>query len=638
MSASTHTPSSATSSATAADTSRAQTQTDTKAPVFDPTSGPAPEGRLGEAVSRLIGVLISPEMARWRARMVIAFLLTFVAKGFSVASPVAFGEGVNVITRAVGDGGLASVSFGAAAMMFVAYGLLRFASTSMPQLRDAIFAPVSQDAQRLTAVQGFAHVQTLSLSFHQTKRTGAMNRIIDRGANAVDFLLRFLVFNILPALAELVLAASVAAILYGWEFSLIIVIAVLAYAVLTGLMTEWRVKIRRRMNEADTEVNARAVDTLTNFETVKAFAAEQREANRFDQAKQRYADAATQSQQSLAGLNAAQSAIMNGGLLAVALTGAWKAFQGELQPGDVAALTLMLMNVYQPLNILGWAYREIKQASVDLERLFQTLQIKPDVADVDEAPALAVTGGGVQFEAVSFAHDGRARSVSDMSFELKPGQFIGLAGPSGAGKSTLLRLLFRFYDPDQGRVLIDGQDISKISQTSLRENLGLVPQDVVLFNDTLRENIHYGRPEADEAALWDAVERAYLKDFVESLPDGLETRVGERGLKLSGGEKQRVGVARAILKNPPILILDEATSALDSETESEVQAALAEAAKGRTTIAVAHRLSTIARADQILVLEDGRLTEQGDHAALLAKGGRYAAMWKRQAETGEAGG
>ena len=412
-------------------------------------------------------------------------------------------------------------------------------------------------------------------------------------------------------------------------------VAVIAYAVITGLMTEWRVKLRRQMNEADTEVNARAVDTLTNFETVKAFAAEQREADRFDTAKKRYAEAASKSQQSLAGLNAAQAAIMNGGLLAVALTGAFKVLNGQLEAGDVAALTLMLMNVYQPLNILGWAYREIKQASVDLERLFQTLKLKPEVADKPDAPALVLKGGGVRFEGVSFAHDGRDRSVSEVSFEIAPGSFVGLAGPSGAGKSTLLRLLFRFYDPDEGRVLIDGQDIAGVTQSSLRNALGLVPQDVVLFNDTLRENILYGHPEADEDALWDAVERARLGDFVRSLPKGLETRVGERGLKLSGGEKQRVGVARAILKNPPILILDEATSALDSETESEVQAALAEAARGRTTIAVAHRLSTIAKADQIIVLEDGHVAEQGDHAALLGREGRYAAMWRRQAEAGE---
>ncbi|WP_440959450.1 ABCB family ABC transporter ATP-binding protein/permease [Oceanicaulis sp. LC35] len=601
----------------------------------NPTEGPAPEGRLGEAISRLLAILASDDMRRWRPRMAIAFLITLASKGFAVASPIAFGEGVNVLTRGAVDGALAMGLFGSAALMFLAYGLLRFASTGAPQLRDAIFAPVSQDAQRLTAVQGFAHVQTLSLSFHQTKRTGAMNRIIDRGANAVDFLLRFLVFNILPALVELVLAAVVAAVLYGWAFSVIIVVAVIAYAVVTGLMTEWRVKLRRQMNEADTEVNARAVDTLTNFETVKAFAAEQREADRFDAAKTRYAEAASKSQQSLAGLNAAQAAIMNGGLLAVALTGAFKVLNGQLEAGDVAALTLMLMNVYQPLNILGWAYREIKQASVDLERLFQTLKLKPEVADKPDAPALALKGGGVRFEGVSFAHDGRDRSVSDVSFEIAPGSFVGLAGPSGAGKSTLLRLLFRFYDPDEGRVLIDGQDIAGVTQSSLRNALGLVPQDVVLFNDTLRENILYGWPEADEDALWDAVERARLGEFVRSLPKGLETRVGERGLKLSGGEKQRVGVARAILKNPPILILDEATSALDSETESEVQAALAEAARGRTTIAVAHRLSTIAKADQIIVLEDGHVVEQGDHMALLGQEGRYASMWRRQAEAGE---
>lgn len=601
----------------------------------DVLEGPAPEGRMGEAIARLLKILASPEMARWRPRMIVAFVITLGAKGFAVSAPVAFGEGVNVISRAMGEGGAGAASFAAAAGLLIAYGLLRFASSGAPQLRDAIFAPVTNDAQRLTAVQGFAHVQSLSLAYHQTKRTGAVNRIIDRGANAVDFLLRFLVFNILPALVELALAAGVAAVLYGWEFSLIIVVAVLAYAALTWLLTEWRVKLRRVMNEADTEVNARAVDVMANFETVKAFAAEQRETDRFDDAKTRYAGAATKSQQSLAALNAAQAAIMNGGLLAVAVLGAWKAVNGQLEVGDIAALTMMLMQVYQPLNILGWAYREIKQASVDLERLFQTLRLRPEIEDGEGARDLKVQGGAVRFEGVNFAHDGRSRSVDDVSFDIPAGAYVGLAGPSGAGKSTLLRLLFRFYDPDSGRVLIDGQDLTEVTQASLRANLGLVPQDVVLFNDTLRANIEYGRPGADEAAIADAVERAHLKAFVDSLPDGLETRVGERGLKLSGGEKQRVGVARAILKNPPILILDEATSALDSETESEVQAALAEAARGRTTIAVAHRLSTIARADLILVMEDGALAEAGTHSALLSAGGRYAAMWTRQIEAGE---
>ncbi|MCP2669871.1 ABC transporter ATP-binding protein/permease [Maricaulaceae bacterium EIL42A08] len=596
--------------------------------------GPAPEGRLSEAVARLIKILVSPEMAKWRLRMGVALVITFITKLFAVTSPMAFGEGINAITRSLTGSPDATAPAGlSAAVGFVLlYGLLRFAAAGGPQLRDALFAPVSQDAQRITAVQGFAHVQSLSLGYHQTKRTGAVNRLIDRGANAIDFLLRFLVFNILPAIVELVLAAVLVSIFYGWIFSVVMVVAVLAYALVTWLMTEWRVKLRREMNEADTEVNARSVDVMANFETVKAFAAEDRETRRFDDAKTAYANAATKSQQSLAALNAAQAAIMNGGLLAVALIGVGMAANGQLEAGDIAALTLMLMQVYQPLNILGWAYREIKQASVDLERLFQTLRLRPEVEDKPDAPALKVPGGAVRFEGVSFAHDGRARSVDDVSFEIPAGAFVGLAGPSGAGKSTLLRLLFRFYDSDSGRVLIDGQDIAGVSQTSLRENLGLVPQDVVLFNDTLRQNILYGRPDADEAALWDAVERARLKDFVEQLPDGLETRVGERGLKLSGGEKQRVGVARAILKDPPILILDEATSALDSQTESEVQAALAEAARGRTTIAVAHRLSTIAKADLILVMEDGQLTEAGAHGELLQADGRYAGMWAKQAE------
>ena len=523
---------------------------------------------MSEAVARLADILLSDQMRRWRLRMAIAFAITLGSKGFAVTAPLAFGEGVNILSRALdGDpAAIAAGTFAAAGMMFLVYGLLRFASTGAPQLRDALFAPVSNDAQRITAVRGFSHVQSLSLGYHQTKRTGAVNRIIDRGANAVDFLLRFLVFNILPAMVELLLAAGVAFLMYGWEFAAIIVVAVVSYAALTWSMTEWRVKLRRRMNEADTDVNARAVDALSNFETVKAFAAEAREAENFNEAKSRYADAASKSQQSLAALNGVQAAIMTGGLLAVALVGAWKAVNGATEVGDIAALTLMLMQVYQPLNILGFAYREIKQASVDLERLFQTLRLKPEVADSSDARPLVVTGGSVRFEGVNFAHDGRSRSVDAVSFEIPAGAYVGLAGPSGAGKSTLLRLLFRFYDPDSGRVLIDGQDVSKVTQESLRRNLGLVPQDVVLFNTTLRQNMLYGRPDADEAALWDAVERARLKAFVDELPDGLDTRVGERGLKLSGGEKQRVGVARAILKDPPILILDEATSALDSRT------------------------------------------------------------------------
>lgn len=601
------------------------------------------DGGLGPAMARLFGLLASPEMARWRVRMVAALVLTVIAKLFSVYAPVFFGDGINAIAAhdsgevvaGAGSGWLSSSAMTGFALAFIAYAAARFLSVGAPQLRDAMFAPVSQDAQRLTSVKAFGHVQGLSIGFHQMKRTGALNRIIDRGARAVDFLMRFLVFNIAPTLLELVLAAGVLSVNYGWEFAVIALVTVGVYMAMTWWVTDWRVKIRRDMNNADNEANARAVDSLINFETVKAFAAEQRETEAYDSVMQRYAHAAAKSQSSLAVLNAGQALVMNAGLLAMALTAGWKAWNGLLQPGDVAAVTLILMTIYQPLNILGWAYREIKQSAVDMERLFDTLALKPDVADAPDAKPLVLKGGAVTFDTVSFAHDGRARSIESVSLDVAPGSFVGLCGPSGAGKSTILRLLFRFYDPEAGRVLIDGQDLTHITQESLRDALGLVPQDVVLFNDTLRSNVIYGRPEASEAEIFDALERAQLGEFVRKLPDGLATRVGERGLKLSGGEKQRVGVARAILKNPAVLVLDEATSALDSETEQEVQTALAEAAKGRTTIAVAHRLSTIASADRIYVMDAGIIVEVGTHNELLALDGLYARMWKRQSEAGD---
>jgi len=605
----------------------------------------APQGSLAMTMVRLFALLASPEMKKWRFRMGLALGLTVLAKLFAVSAPVFFGDGINLISQHLGEGAQRETDGAAGNMLsglistfgmaFFVYAAARFMSVGAPQLRDAMFAPVSQDAQRLTAVKAFAHVQTLSVGYHQTKRTGALNRIIERGARAVDFLMRFLIFNIAPTLLELGLAAIVLSVNYGWEFAAIAVVTVVIYMVLTWSVTEWRVRIRRQMNEADNEASARAVDSLINFETVKAFAAERRESDAYDGAMTRYARAAARSQSSLALLNGAQALIMNGGLLAMALTAGWKAWNGVLQPGDIAAVTMMLMNMYQPLNILGWAYREIKQGAIDMERVFDTLAIKPDVADAKDAKPLRLTGGSVTFRDVSFTHDGRSRSVNGVDLNVPGGAFVGICGPSGAGKSTVLRLLFRFYDPESGRVEIDGQDIAHVTQDSLREALGLVPQDVVLFNDTLRSNVVYGRPDASDEDVWSVLERAHLAEFVRGLPDGLDTRVGERGLKLSGGEKQRVGVARAILKDPGILVLDEATSALDSQTEREVQAALAEAARGRTTIAVAHRLSTIAGADRIFVLEDGTVAEAGTHAELLERDGLYAAMWKRQSEAGE---
>ncbi|WP_019961472.1 ABCB family ABC transporter ATP-binding protein/permease [Woodsholea maritima] len=600
-------------------------------PVFDTSQV---QGRLAPAVARLFKILASHEMRRWRLRIVIAFILTLGGKVLAITAPILFGEGINVLARA-GEGGYDASDMSAlwpVMGLFITYGVLRMASQSAPQFRDAIFSPVSQDAQRITAVQGFAHVQNLSLSFHQTKRTGAMQQIIHRAAAAIDFLMSTLTFNIVPTAIELTLAAIVVAVRYGIWFSVITVLAVLAYAGATYVLTEWRTRLRREMNEAETEVSARAVDSMSNFETVKAFAAEPREIAGYDEARQVYARAATKTEQSLALLNTVQTTIMSAGLLAMAMLGGYRALQGQLEVGDVAALTMILMSVYQPLNILGWVYRQVKQGAVDLEKLFHLMEQRPEVSDKPGAPALHIQGGGVRFEGVCFAHEGRDRSVEGVSFEIEPGSYVGLAGPSGAGKSTLLRLLFRFYDVEAGRIVIDGQDIREVTQASLRQNLGLVPQEVVLFNSTLGANILYGRPDAHQDEINAAIDRAQLRAFVDSLPDGLNTRVGERGVKLSGGEKQRVGVARAILKDPPILILDEATSALDSQTEAEVQAALNEAAKGRTTIAIAHRLSTIAGADQILVMEAGRLAEHGTHTQLITQNGIYGDMWRRQGE------
>lgn len=595
---------------------------------YKDTDIPAAEGGVGLALRRLAEILLSEDMRRWRPLMAAALGLTIIAKLFVVASPVFFGDAINHLTESAG-----AAAFSAFALAIGAYALARWLGSGLPYLRDMFFARVSQDAQRIMAVRTFGHVHGLSIRFHQTKRTGALNRIIDRGSRAIDFLIRFLVFNIAPTIFELIIAAGVLAIRYHWGFAVIAVITVAAYAAVTFSMTEWRVRLRRIMNDADNAASAQAVDSFVNFETVKAFAAEKREAERFDGTMRIYADAAAKTQASLGVLNGAQGLVMNLGLGAMALLAGWFALQGVLQPGDIAAVTLILMNIYAPLNILGWAYREIKQSAVDMERMFGLLGMKPDVADAPDAEPIHIERGALSFENLTFTHEGRAAGIHDVTFDAPAGSFIGLAGPSGAGKSTLLRLLFRFYDPSEGRILIDGKDIREVTQDSLRSQLGLVPQDVVLFNDTLRANVSYANPEADDAAITRALERAQLGEFLARLPDGLDTRVGERGLKLSGGEKQRVGVARVILLDPAILILDEATASLDSETEREVQLALAEAARGRTTIAVAHRLSTIAGADKIVVLDEGRIAEMGTHSELIAGEGRYAAMWRRQSDT-----
>lgn len=584
------------------------------------------DGGLGGAIGRILKLLARPELSKWRPIMAIAIVLTLAAAVLEVASPILLGEAIN---RVAGEGDVATPLIISLAWIAMAIGL-RFLAAALPQARDALFSPVSQDAQRIACVDAFGHAQALSLGFHQTRRSGALNRVIERGASAIDYLIRFLAFNIGPTFVRLALASIALGAAYDYRLSLIAIATIILYVVATVIITEWRVRQRRRMNTADTELRAVSIDTLTNFETVKAFAAEERETNRYDRAMTRYNKRYVEAVRSMYLLNGVQAFIMNAGLLAVLALSAWNYSQGTMKIGDLTAVMMVLLSLYAPLNILGWAWREIKQGAVDLEKLHGLLNMKAEVADAPNARVLTSPEGRVEFDEVSFTHDGRAVGVQDISFTVEPGRKVAFVGTSGAGKSTLLKLLFRFYDVEGGCVRVDGHDVRDLTQASLRGALGLVPQDVVLFNDTIRSNISYARPDASMEELRQAARRAQLLPFIEALPDGWDTRVGERGLKLSGGEKQRVGIARVILADPAILVLDEATSALDSATEAAVQDALDEAAKGRTTLMVAHRLSTVQNADEIIVLEAGRIVERGSHASLLREDGPYARMWARQ--------
>jgi len=578
-------------------------------------------------VLRLVARSGAPQL---RLRVTAALALTLGGKAAGVLAPLLLGKAVNSLTA----GAEAAVQLGwTFAALAVGWALIRFISTAAPQLRDVIFGEVSQAAWRRASAETFAHALWLSIDFHQTKRTGALARTVDRGARAVDYLLRVLIFNLAPTALELVFAAVVLARAYDWRFAAVAVATVGLYAAVTFSISNWRIHHRRELNEADSEASGRAVDALLNYETVKAFGAEGRAVAGYDEALGRYARASVQANTSLALLNMAQGAIQSVGLAGMALLAGIEATHGRMGPGDVTASVLIMTSLYMPLNFLGFAYREVRQSFIDMEAMTSLLEQKPEVADAPDAVDLALTdphGAEVVFDHVSFRHSARVEGLRDVSFRAAPGATVALVGPSGAGKTTMVRLALRLIDPQEGRVLIDGQDLRHVRQASIRRAVALVPQDVALFNETLEANIGFANPGAGEDEIWAAAEAAELGAFIRGLPDGLKTRVGERGLKLSGGERQRVGLARALLADPRVLILDEATSALDSRTEAAIQATLRKVRAGRTTLIVAHRLSTVADADEILVLRGGRVVERGPHTALVAKEGEYAALWRKQ--------
>jgi len=517
-------------------------------------------------------------------------------------------------------------------MLVIAYNAARLLQWGFNQLRDALFASVGQHAVRQLAYRTFVHMHKLSLRFHLARRTGGLSRIIERGTKGIETIVRFTILNTLPTLLEFALYAGIFAWNFGWSYVAVIAITVWAYAWFTIRASDWRIQIRRDMNNSDTDANSKAIDSLLNFETVKYFGNEKMEADRFDVSMAKYEKAATKTWTSLGWLNFGQTVIFSIGMLICMVMSALAVQRGEQTLGDFVLINMFLMQLAMPLNFIGFVYREIRQGLTDIEAMFDLLGVDPEITDKQAAKDLTVREGAIKFNDVNFCYDSDRPILKNVSFDVPAGKTVAIVGPSGAGKSTISRLLFRFYDVQEGAITIDGQDIRDVKQESLRSTIGMVPQDTVLFNDTVHYNIAYGRPDASEDDIRAAAKAAKIHDFIMSLPDGYDTTVGERGLKLSGGEKQRVGIARTLLKNPPILLLDEATSALDTETEMEIQAELKAMGQGRTVITIAHRLSTIADADRIVVLENGEIVEEGTHDDLLIRDGRYAHLWNRQAE------
>lgn len=577
-------------------------------------------------VLRKVAPYLWPANMPWvKHRVVWAMVALVVSKLISVATPLFYKGAVDGLAAE----GVPMLALGAIGLT-VAYGIARLMTVGFQQLRDAIFTRVAQRALRMLALETFNHIHKLSMRYHITRKTGGLSRIIERGVKGVEFLLRFLLFSIGPLILELLLIGVILTILFDVWYLAIVAVTIGLYVWFTFAVTEWRVKLRRQMNDQDTDANQKAIDSLLNYETVKYFGAEAREAARYDAAMEGYETAAIKTNYSLAFLNFGQSMIITAGLVGVMVLAAVGVQNGTLTVGDFVMVNAYMVQITVPLNFLGTVYREIRQALVDMGQMFGLLEQPAEIQDRDNAADLKVTGGRVTLDNVVFGYDPDRTILRGVSIEAQPGETIAIVGSTGSGKSTIGRLLFRFYDVQSGALKIDGQDVRDVTQLSLHQAIGVVPQDTVLFNDTIRYNIAYGRDGASQDEIEAAAKDAQIHDFILSLPDGYETTVGERGLKLSGGEKQRVGIARTLLKDPPILLLDEATSALDSETEHEIQDALMRAGQGRTVLTIAHRLSTIADADRIVVLEKGEVMEQGRHDELLEQDGRYAQLWHRQ--------
>ena len=580
------------------------------------------------ALARLVGPHLWPrDSLELRARAVIAFALLVTAKLINIAVPFFLKMVIDQVSRP----SLAAVPVAA----LIAYGAARLGASLFGELQDAVFAKVGQRAGRRMALRVYEHLFQLSLAYHLQRRTGELSRAIERGVKSMAFLLQTALFSMAPVLVEFVLVLAILLWRYPFSFAAITFVTVAAYAVFTIITTNWRTRFRQEMNDRDNEFSGAAVDGLINYEVVKAFANEAYESRRLDGALAAYEQAAVRSEQTLAYLNAGQAAIIAVGVTAIMLVAASHVVAGTLSVGDIVLVNAFILQLYQPLNFLGVFYRELRQSLTDLENLHGLFELRPEIEDRPEAQPLVVTGGHVRFDDVVFDYDPRRSILSGVSFEIPAGHKVAVVGPSGSGKSTLVRLLFRFYEVRGGSVGIDGQDVREVTQLSLRRAIGVVPQDTVLFNDTVAANIAYGRPGASQAEIEAAARVAQIHDFITSLPEGYAAKVGERGLKLSGGEKQRVAIARVMLKNPPLLVLDEATSALDSRTEQALRGALERVAAGRTTLVIAHRLSTVIDADEIVVLERGRIVERGTHPALLARRGLYADMWRRQQEAPE---